>query len=141
LDPFRPVLKAGTPSLRVTAEQDLYIREILDICCSDSASAKKAYAAIEYVLTNNTPGPVPALTSLTPATTVVAVPVPVVVAGTGFFVDSVVQVNGVAVPTTFVSDTELGFSPDVSVAGTLAVTVLNTDLQVSNSVNFDVTAV
>jgi hypothetical protein len=138
LDPFNPVLKAGTPSLHVTAEQDLYIKEILDICCSDSAFAKKAYKAISIVLTTGVPGVAPVISTLVPTTTLVGESTLAVVTGTGFFADSVVLVNGLPVATTFVSDTEVNFLPDVSVAGSFPISVQNIDGLSSNIVNFDV---
>jgi hypothetical protein len=138
-DPWRPVLKSS-PSLQTTEEQEVYIRKILEICCSDSAFAKKAYLALQYILTGTAPV-APVLSSLAPNTTVVLVPVTVVVTGTGFDVDSVVKSAGNAVVTTFVSDTELSFSPDVTLEGTQAITVENADLQVSAPVDFTVTAV
>jgi len=138
LDPFNPVLKSGTPSLHVTAEQDLYIKEILEICCSDSAFAKKAYKAISIILTTGVPGVAPVISTLVPTTTIVGESTLAVITGTGFFSDSVVQVNGLPVATTFVSDTELSFLPDVTVAASLAVSVLNVDGLSSNIVSFDV---
>jgi hypothetical protein len=138
-DPWIPVLKSS-PSLQTTEEQEVYIRAILDLCCSDSLFAKKAYLALQYILTGTAP-PAPVLSSLTPATTVVLVPVTVVVTGTGFDVDSVVKSAGNPVVTTFVSDVELSFSPDVTLEGVQAITVVNGDSQVSAPVDFTVTPV
>ena len=140
LDPFNPVLAPGTKSLQVTAEQDLYIREVLDICSSDSASAKKAYKALKLILTVGLPADPPTLTSVTPSTTVQSVPVIAVVVGTGFLADSVVRASGAVQTTTFVSATELSFSPDVTTVLTHDIYVENYDMQKSNSLSFDVTA-
>jgi hypothetical protein len=79
----------------------------------------------------------PVLTSLTPATAVMgAAPFTVQVAGTGFVAADVVTWNGAAVPTTFVSATELTTAIDaVATAGDIAVTV-----GASNALTFTVTA-
>jgi hypothetical protein len=138
-DPFRPVL-FDSPVLQTSPEQEKYIREVLDICCSDSASAKKCYNALQYILTT-APPVAPVLSSLTPSTTVIDVPVSVSVAGTGFLDGASVHVDGSAVPTTFVSETELTFSPVVAAEGTQVVIVENPDLLVSESLDFTVTPV
>jgi hypothetical protein len=79
----------------------------------------------------------PVLTTLTPATAIVgAAPFTVQVAGTGFVAADVVTWNGAAVPTTFVSATELTAAIDaVAAAGDIAVTV-----GASNALTFTVTA-
>jgi hypothetical protein len=138
LDPFNPVLKAGTPSLHVTAEQDLYIKEILEYACSDSAFAKKAYKAISIVLTTGVPGVAPVISTLVPTTTLVGESTLAVITGTGFFSDSEVLVDGLPVATTFVSDTEVSFLPDVSVGGSFPISVRNIDGLTSNVMTFDV---
>ena len=138
-DPFRPVL-FDSPVLNTSSEQERYIREVLEICCSDSAFAKKAYLALQYILTT-APPVAPVLSSLTPSTTVIDTPVTVVVTGTGFLDGASVHVDGLAVPTTFVSDVELSFSPVVGAEGTQVVTVANPDLLVSESLDFTVTPV
>jgi len=138
-DPFHPVL-LDSPVLHTSPEQERYIKDVLDICCSDSAFAKKAYAALQYILTA-APPVAPVLTSLTPSTTVIDVPVSVSVAGTDFVDGASVHVDGSMVPTTFVSETELSFSPVVVAEGTQVITVANPDLQVSESLNFTVTPI
>ena len=144
LDPFNPVLAPGTKSLQVTAEQDLYIREVLDICSSDSASAKKAYKALKLILTVGLPADAPTITSLTPNTqvhdvsTVLGV---VAVTGTGFMPDSVVLVDDIPGSTAFVSATELSASFNVLPApASYSLKVQNSDAQVSNAVGYEVTA-
>jgi hypothetical protein len=79
----------------------------------------------------------PVLASLTPATAIVgAAPFTVQVQGTGFVAADVVTWNGAAVPTTFVSATELTAAIDtVAAAGDIAVTV-----GASNALTFTVTA-
>lgn len=137
-DPWTPILK-NSPSLHTTPEQELYIREILEICCSDSAFAKKAYAALQYILTGAEPVPA-VISSLNPSTAVISTPVSLVVTGTGFTATSVISFGG-PVATTFVSDTELSASVTTpSAEGTIPVTVV-TDGMISNSVDFTVTAV
>jgi hypothetical protein len=125
----------------VTPEQDHYIKEVLRVCCSDSAFAKKAYVALQFILSQEEVIPVaPVLTSLTPATALQAEAVTVVVAGTGFVDGAVVHVDGVASPAVFVSPIELNFSPDTATVLVQNITVVNPDLQVSNSLTFEVTA-
>ena len=138
-DPFRPVL-LDSPVLHTSPEQERYIKDILDICCSDSAFAKKAYAALQYILTA-APALAPVLSGLTPNTTTVDVPVSVSVAGTGFVDSSVIKVDGSSVVTNFVSDVELTFSPIVANEGVQVITVVNPDLLSSESMDFTVTPV
>jgi hypothetical protein len=82
-------------------------------------------------------GTAPVLTTLIPATALVGTaPFTVQVQGTGFVAADVVTWNGAAVPTTFVSVTELTASiAAVAAAGDLAVTV-----GASNALTFTVTA-
>jgi hypothetical protein len=83
-------------------------------------------------------GAAPVLTTLTPATGVVGTAVTVQVAGTGFVDGDAVTWNGAAVPTTFVSATELSAAVDaaaVAVPGDVPVTV-----GASNALTFAVTA-
>jgi uncharacterized protein (TIGR03437 family) len=72
--------------------------------------------------------PVPAITSLSPSPVLEGPPATLTVDGTGFVPSSVVTVNGIAAPTTFVSATELDATLSaaaVSVAGSFPVTVIN----------------
>jgi len=131
-DPWQPVLK-NSPSLHVTPEQDVYIKEILEICCSDSAFAKKAYVALQHILTG-APAIPASVTSLTPSTAVVSTPVSLVVTGTGFTAESVISFGGPVV-TTFVSDTSL--SAEVTTPGTAGDVPVTVDG--SAPVNFVVT--
>lgn len=55
-DVFRPVL-LNSPSLLHTDEQDLYIKKVLEKCCSDSQFARKAYEAISFILSQVEPPP------------------------------------------------------------------------------------
>jgi hypothetical protein len=142
-DPFRPVLR-NSPSLRVTDEQRMYMREILDICCSDSRFAQKAYDALTHYVLSQVPVPVaPVLTSLTPATAVVGATVPLQVHGTGFTPESQIVWDGTPIPSVFVSEVELSASVDLStttVAATYSVSVLNAGGLTSNSLSFELTA-
>ena len=138
-DPWSPVLK-NSPSLQTTPEQELYIKEILEICCSDSAFAKKAYLALQYILTGAPPVPA-VVTSINPSTAAISTPITLVVTGTGFTPDSKILFGGVTT-TVFVSDTEL--SADVTTPGTegvVPVSVTDINEVPSNSVDFTVTAV
>jgi hypothetical protein len=83
-------------------------------------------------------GAAPVLATLTPATGLAATAVTVQVTGTGFVAADVVAWNGIAVPTTFVSATELSAAVDaaaVAVPGDVPVTV-----GASNALTFTVTA-
>ena len=139
LDPFNPVLETPNP-LDVTEEQRLYIKEILQTACSDSRFAEKAYLAIMKTLLGE--ALVPILTSLTPDTEVAGTPsVSVAVVGENFDSGAVVYQAGVGVNTIFVSETELTATLDLSgaSAGTLAISVRNSNGVTSNTVNFTVT--
>lgn len=141
-DPFHPVLKTANP-LAVNAEQELYLREILDICCSDSKFAEKAYVAILALLTASTPEVLPpVVTSVNPVTGVVGLtPVPIVVVGTDFDSASKVLWDGMVLNSTlFISNTELHaelFMED-KIAGEFEVSV-SKDGVISNTVPFTVT--
>lgn len=138
-DPWNPVLK-NSPSLHTTTEQEMYIREILNLSCSDSAFARKAYDAIQYVLTGLLVAPI--LSSLNPATVVLgSESFDIHVIGTGFTPDSVIVFNGFDEPTTFVSDTELTTGVNMPLwqaPAVVPVSVRNGNL-VSESLNFEFT--
>ena len=140
-DPFIPVLKSGTPSLHVTPEQDQYVRDILEVCCADSAFAKKAHKALQLVLTAGAPVP-PVVTSLSPNTAVIGdVTFDVHVLGTGFTEESVIVFNGIDEPTTFVSNTELTTGVNMplwTAPASVPVLVRNATVE-SNPVNFTFT--
>jgi hypothetical protein len=115
-DPLLPVLKAGTPPSLTTGEQRDYIWRILELCCSDSKFAEKAYDAILLVLAGGVDPvppepelPNPVITSLVPSTaTVGGADFVLSVHGTGFTATSVIFINSIAAsPTTYVSATEL----------------------------------
>jgi len=105
-DPFAPVLFAS-PALNVTNEQKGYLRKILDISCSDSRFAEKAYIAIVGLLVSGNTQ-VPTVTSLVPNTAEIGDPAFTLhVHGTGFKAGDVIVFAGVDEPTTVVSATEL----------------------------------
>lgn len=83
-------------------------------------------------------GAAPVLATLTPSTAMVGTAFTVQVTGTGFTAADVVAWNGIAVPTTFVSATELSAAIDAAVVaapGDVPVTV-----GASNALTFTVTA-
>lgn len=85
--------------------------------------------------------PDPHITTLTPNTIAAGAPATTVtVTGTNFEATSVVEVDGIAQATTFVSPTSLTISYDPVNAGTEQFTVRNTSGKESNSVPFTVGA-
>jgi len=85
--------------------------------------------------------PDPHIDSLNPATgSAAAGPIAITVTGTNFEAGSVVEVDQVALPTTYVSATSLTTSYDPATAGTHQFTVRNTNDEESNSVPFIVGA-
>lgn len=100
----------------------------LATAASLSLSATNGVAASTSItFAVNNPAPVVSALSVT-GLTVASAPAAITVTGTGFVSSSTVQVNGSARTTTFVSATQLSFSPtvaDLAQPGTLAVTVSN----------------
>ena len=83
----------------------------------------------------------PDITSLVPATgSAAAGPITVHVHGAGFVSGSVVEADGAALPTTYVSATELTAPFDPAAAGTVMFTVRNPSAKESNSQPFTVGA-
>jgi hypothetical protein len=138
-DPFSPTLRSSEP-LVVTDEQRHYIREILDIACSDSKFAQKAYDAIVLVLTGKSVT-VPEVTSISPTSAKLGDPSFMLhVTGKGFTGESKIIWNGSEEPTTYVSATELTTNVDMStaeVAMSIPVAVLSKDGIQSNSIPFE----
>lgn len=113
-DPFSPIL-FNSPALTVTMEQLDVIREVLDVACSDSRFAEKAYTAILLTLTKGITIP-PAIASLTPSSAEIGDPNFLLhVHGTGFKNTDTIVFAGVDEPTTFVGPTELTTGVDMSV--------------------------
>lgn len=105
-DPFSPIL-FSSPTLLVTTEQKLYIREVLSISSSDEQFADKAYRAIEKILTAGITK-APTVTTLTPTSAEIGDPAFTLhVHGTGFDSGSRIYFNGLEEPTTLVSATEV----------------------------------
>jgi len=71
--------------------------------------------------------PLPTVSSISPSNTATdGAPLTLTVTGSGFLQNSVVQLNGVAVSTTYVSDSAIkGQIPTLTVAGNYAITVIN----------------
>jgi len=83
--------------------------------------------------------PDPHIASLTPSSgSAAGGAIPVQVDGTDFDAGAVVEIDQVAMPTTFVSSTRLTTSFDPAVAGTVVFTVRNANDEESNSVPFTV---
>jgi hypothetical protein len=83
----------------------------------------------------------PTLASIAPTTVSAAAGAVVVTAtGTGFIAESKIQVDGVIVPTTYVSATSLTTSYDPNTAGTTQFTVRNPDGKVTAAKPFTVAA-
>jgi hypothetical protein len=113
-DPFLAQL-LNSPPLEVTLEQKNYIREILEVSCSDSRFAEKAYLAIERVLTSGIVTS-PKVDSLDPSSVELGSPsFDIHVMGSGFTPESVIVFNGYEEPTVFVSDSELTTGVNMSV--------------------------
>jgi len=133
-DPFAPVLLSSSPAV-VSDEQKMYVREVLEIACSDSRFAEKAYVAITRILAG-----VSVVTSLSPGSATIGDPAfDMHVHGTGFTQDSVIYFNGLEEPTTYHSATDVstGINMPLWLApATVPVAVLSKDGVLSNAVNF-----
>jgi hypothetical protein len=140
-DPMSATLLTSEP-LVLSTEQQNYIKEILDICCSDSKFAEKAYLAIWKVLTSGSVVP-PVAVSLSPDSAALGSPsFTLHVIGTGFTPTSQIIWNGSAEPTVFVSATELTTEVDMSTAAVaipIPVAVLNSDGVQSDVITFTLT--
>jgi hypothetical protein len=139
-DPFRPVLtSADTKALTLSAEQLLYINEVLSIASSDSRFAQKAYDAIKFILTSGAVK-VPSVTSLVPNTAEIGDANFVLhVHGTNLVAGSTIIFAGQEEPTTHVSDSEVTTGVNMAVwlgADTLPVMVQSPDGVLSNEMPF-----
>jgi hypothetical protein len=91
---------------------------------------------------DNTIGADPTITTLAPPTgSAAGGAISITVTGTNFWPGSVVEIDQVAQPTTYVSATSLTTSYDPTTAGTRTFTVRNPNDEESNSVSFVVGAV
>ena len=86
------------------------------------------------------PDPDPTVTALVPATGPVMVQQLVRVNGTGYVAGSTVEIDQLAVPTTFVSDTQLTADYTPAAEGVVQFTVRNPSDKESNGSPFTVTA-
>lgn len=140
-DPFNATL-LESPVLAVTSEQKMYVREVLDIACSDSKFSQKAYDAISHILTGGSVK-VPTVTSLVPNSAEIGDPsFTLHVHGTNFNSGSIIIFAGQEEPTTVVSATELTTGVNMSVwlgPDVLPVSVLSSDGVLSNSMSFTFT--
>jgi len=140
-DPFAPVL-LSSPAVVITDEQRMYIREVLEIACSDTQFADKAYRSIVRILTGGSVV-TPTVASLSPSGAVIGSPsFDVHVIGDGFSPLSKIVFAGNEEPTTFVSPTELttGVNMDVWLGpDAVPVGVLSEDGVLSNTVPFTFT--
>lgn len=109
-DPFSmPAVLLSSPDApsKVSDEQKMYIREILETACSDSRFAEKAYLAISAVLLSGQTK-TPVITSLTPNSAEIGDPsFTLHVHGSNFTNTSQIMFNGGEEPTTFVGPTEV----------------------------------
>lgn len=114
VDPFSPVL-TQSEVLNVSLEQKLVIKQVLNVACSDSKFADRAYVAIIGALTGGSVK-VPSVTSLTPNSAVIGdASFTLHVRGTNLLPGSIIVFAGVEEPTTHVSNVELttGVNMDV----------------------------
>lgn len=106
-------------------------------------SSKNTTNSLPFIVTGGTAGTPPTLTSLNPNTSYNNVPsVALTANGSGFVNGSVIVWNGTAMPTTFVSSTQLTTTipgTDLIMVGTANVFVLNPDSTVSQTLPFTIT--
>lgn len=96
--------------------------------------------AMDYYTPGDSTPAAPTLTSLTPTTVAASAAAgTVTLTGTGFVDGATIEVDGAAVPTTFVSATSLTTSYDPTTAGTKQFTVRNPDGDTSAARPFTVT--
>lgn len=143
-----PVLISGT-ALSSTVVSSTQLTTTVPASLIAQPGAAQVSVGGSNALTLTITSPLPTLTSLAPSSANVGDPAfTLTVTGTGFAPGSVVQWNGAALSTTFVSPTQLTALVDagrLSVPGTASVTVVNQvpggPAQVSNSLPFTINAV
>jgi hypothetical protein len=140
-DVFNPVLvNPLTGVANLTIEQIDAIHAILDVACSDSAFADKAYAAIHQVVSGGyTKSPV--VGTLVPSNVELgSASFTLRIHGSNFNQSSVIIFAGQEEPTTIISDKEVTTGVDMSVwlgPDSVPVEVMNSDTGVvSNSLSF-----
>lgn len=140
-DALRPVLRSSPP-LPVTIEQDDAIKRVLLLCASDAKFADKAADALKIILHGGINEGL-TIASISPAISATGtVTVNLTVTGTKFDASCVIMLNGSALPTSFISATELkaSFSLTGVLPGQLPVSVRNAQNVESNAVAFTVTS-
>ena len=144
-DPHNPVLRdPETKIATITVEQEGLIRQVLLLASSDTRFAQKAAEAIRAIMTTGSTN-LPVITSIEPASKPIgSTQFKLKTKGTGFSQLDTIYVNGNAVPTLYVSATEL--NTDVSLASvsepaSYPVAVMSGSGVVSNSMLFQATAV
>lgn len=117
VDAFHPVLvNPESKSFNPTQEQRDYLWDILEVSCSDTRFAQKAYDAIVLLLLTGYK-PLPEITSLNPSSATLGGQSFVLhVMGKNFGPNSQIIWNGSEEPTTYVSETELTTLVDMSTA-------------------------
>lgn len=114
-DPFAPILLASPP-LVTTEEQDTALRVILALTSSDTRFAQKAYDAIKLILSGGSLTSVPVLNTVEPPSGIVGTSnLKMKCKGTSFDSTCTILMNGVAMPTSFTSATEI--STDLNLIG------------------------
>lgn len=137
-DPFNPVLHSSPPVV-LTDEQRKLARAVLDVACSDTQFADKAYRALQIIFAGSSQR-FAVVTSLTPNSAEIGDPsFTLHVHGTGFKNTDKIVFAGNEEPTTFVSPTELTTGVDMSVwlgADVLPVMIMSADGELSNAMDF-----
>jgi hypothetical protein len=141
VDPFNPTMRSSE-SLELSVEQNNLIRQVLDYSSSDSLFAKKAYDAIQRILTQGSVL-LPIINSLNPDTAVLgSESFDIHVMGEGFDVDAKIIWNELEEPTTRISENELTTGVNMGTANNavgVPVMVRNGSGLLSNSMIFTFT--
>jgi len=143
-DVYRPVFLAeDSESVMLSLEKQTRVKEILDVACSDSRFAQKAYDAIQFILIAEPTVP-PQIESLSPNSAVLGSEnFTLTVRGSGFSDGARIVWNGSYEPTTRVNDTELNTIVNMDtaeVAMDISVQVQNSDGVTSNTETFSLTS-
>lgn len=117
-------VSASQLTAAVSASQIVNGAELVILVLNGTISSSGAAVNLEV------DNPVPAISSLSPASEIAGVssPAPVVVTGTGFDASTVIDVNGTARATSFTSSTQVSVTltaADVASAGNLSLTAVN----------------
>jgi YVTN family beta-propeller protein len=127
LIPAADVLTVGTASVVVFNPQTVVAGVLVKIHPAGSPPSGQLSNALTFTITDT--NPVPALVSLSPASAAAGGSAFVLtLTGTNFVSNTVVQWNGMALTTTFVSSTQISAivpSSDIAIAGTASITSFN----------------